>query len=161
MEFQLMETPEAHASSEVQVPTRDGMRAIKDRRRRPTPRFSRFSFYGGRRRSIRRASEKEGAYVDRYGFWSVFAVCWVALMNLGDSVFTLIHLQSGGVEVNPVADKLLQTGQTGFVLFKSVLVAVALLVLVLHKNFRMARFGLWVAAVAYTALNVYHLSLFE
>lgn len=99
--------------------------------------------------------------MDRYGFWSVFAVCWVALMNLGDSVFTLIHLQSGGVEVNPVADKLLQTGQTGFVLFKSVLVAVALLVLVLHKNFRMARFGLWVAAVAYTALNVYHLSLFQ
>jgi hypothetical protein len=44
--------------------------------------------------------------------------------------------------------------------WKSLLIAVALLVLVLHKNFWMARVGLWIAAEAYTLLNVYHLTLF-
>ena len=36
----------------------------------------------------------------------------------------------------------------------------ALGVLVLHKNFALARIGLWLAAGGYTLLNLYHLTLF-
>lgn len=136
-------------------------RAVPDRRNRPTPRLSRYSLVGGRRRGMRRTVEREGSYVDRYGPLSILAVLWVALMNAGDSFFTLIHLQAGGIEVNPVAAELLRTGRFGFVFAKSTLVAVALLVLILHKNFWMARLGLWIAALSYTVLNLYHLSLFE
>ena len=52
------------------------------------------------------------------------------------------------------------TGREGFVLIKSVLIGTAILVLCLHKNFVLARIGIVVAAASYTALNVYHLSLF-
>ena len=69
---------------------------------------------------------------------------WVALMNVGDSFFTLLHLQDGGIELNPVAEMLLQTGRTGFVALKSFLITVPLVVLCLHKNFSLARIGLWV-----------------
>ncbi len=131
-----------------------------DRRRRPTPRFSRYTFVGGKRRRVRRPEELEGSFVDRYGWGMVIAILWVAMMNVGDSYFTLVHLQSGGIELNPVAEELLRTGRAGFVIWKSALIGLALVVLTLHKNFWLARFGLWVSAGAYTLLNLYHLSLF-
>ncbi|MEL6715603.1 MAG: DUF5658 family protein, partial [Planctomycetota bacterium] len=79
---------------------------------------------------------------------------------IGDSFFTLVHLQAGGVEVNPIAAALLKTGRFGFVFSKALLIAGALLVLALHKNFQLARLGLWLATTAYTLLVGYHLTLF-
>ena len=131
-----------------------------DRRRNPTPRLSRYSLFGGRRQGAQRVEEREGAYVDLYSPWVLFWVTWVALMNIGDSFFTLVHLQAGGVEVNPVAAAMLRTGRLGFVFIKAALIGAALLVLTLHKNFQLARWGLWVSTAAYTALVIYHLTLF-
>lgn len=132
-----------------------------DRRAQPTPRLSRFSFFGGRRRGPRRLEEQEGSFIDVYskGLW--LTVLWVALMNVGDSYFTLIHLQAGGVELNPIATALLGTGRLGFVLIKSLLIGVALCVLCIHKNFFLARLGIWIATGAYTLLFLYHLALFS
>ncbi len=131
-----------------------------DRRRRRTPRFSRYMFSGGRRRRVRRDEEQEGSFVDVYEPGLLFALLWIALMNTGDSFFTLVHLQNGGTEVNPVAAILLETGRTGFVVLKSTVIASALCVLCIHKNFQLARLGLWTAAGAYTLLCAYHLLLF-
>lgn len=129
-----------------------------DRRNRPTPRLSRFTFVGGRRRDNRRGGN-ENTFVDQYSFrlWGLLA--WIALMNVADSFFTLIHLQSGGIEMNPFAAMLLETGRTGFVASKSFLITAPLLVLCLHKNFPLARLGLWAAAGTYTVLLGYHVSL--
>jgi hypothetical protein len=132
-----------------------------DRRRRATPRFSRYSFVGGRRREVRRGHEAEGTYVDLYGAKLLLALLWVALMNVGDSFFTLVHLQAGGIELNPIAEQLLETGRFGFVFWKCLLIGMALFVLALHKNFRLARVGIWVAAGSYTLLVGYHLLLFR
>jgi hypothetical protein len=132
-----------------------------DRRKRPTPRLSRYALWGGRRRAPRRSSEREGAFVDLYHPRLFLVVLWVALMNIGDSFFTLVHLQAGGVELNPVAKMLLTTGRWNFVFVKSILIALALIVLAVHKNFHLARVGLWTAAGTYTCLVVYHLLLFR
>jgi hypothetical protein len=131
-----------------------------DRRQGKTPRLSRFSLSGGRRQGVRRGNEQEGSFVDLYGSGLLIALMWIAVANVADSFFTLIHLQNGGSEVNPVADILLRAGLMKFVLLKSALVGVALLVLCMHKNFRVARIGLWAAAGAYTLLIAYHLALF-
>jgi len=147
------------AGAEV-LPNGVKRRRSPDRRVRPTPRFSRYSLLGGRRKGAQREQEQEGLYVDLYSQWVLFWVLWVALMNIGDSFFTLVHLQAGGVEVNPVAAAMLRTGRFGFVFIKAVLIGCALLVLTLHKNFQLARVGLWVSTAAYTALVIYHLSLF-
>lgn len=138
----------------------DGGARRFDRRRAPTPRLSRWTFYGGRRRSVRRGEEREGSFVDVHGVRLWCLVLWVALMNVGDSYFTLIHLQAGGIELNPVAEALLGLGRSGFVFTKSTLIALALVVLAIHKNFFLARIGLWTAAGTYTLLVAYHLSLF-
>lgn len=131
-----------------------------DRRQRRTPRFSRYMITGGRRRHVRRTEEREGAFVDAYDPILLFGLLWIAFMNAGDSFFTLVHLQNGGTEVNPVAAMLLGTGRTGFVLLKSGVIAAALCVLCVHKNFHIARIGMWTAAAAYTLLFAYHLALF-
>jgi len=131
-----------------------------ERRQAPTPRLSRYSLRGGRRRWSRRDEEREGSFVDLYGLKLFGLVLWIALMNIGDSYFTILHLQGGGIELNPVAAALLQTGRGSFVLVKSLLIALALVVLAIHKNFYLARIGLWTAAGTYTALLLYHLSLF-
>lgn len=130
-----------------------------DRRKRPTPRFSRYTLFGGRRRRGRRDGEDEGSFVDQYSGRLVAIMVWIALMNAGDSFFTLLHLQAGGIELNPVADAMLETGRIGFVSLKSLLITVPLIVLTLHKNFPLARIGIWTAAGAYTALLAYHLTL--
>ncbi len=137
------------------------LRNQPDRRREPTRRLSRFSFLGGRRRAARRDEEREGNFVDRYSIRLLALILWVALMNIGDSYFTLVHLQAGGVELNPIAAALLGTGRVGFVFVKSFLIALALCVLCIHKNFFLARAGLWIAAGSYTLLFAYHLSLFR
>lgn len=142
------------------VQGRTFVRTRTDRRQRPTPRLSRYSFVGGRRRTVQRSDEREGAFVDVYSGWLLLLLLWVSAMNVADSFFTLVHLQAGGVEVNPVAAQLLTTGRFGFVFLKAALISAALLVLTVHKNFSLARTGLWLSTVAYTALVIYHLSLF-
>lgn len=132
----------------------------QDRRAHPTPRVSAWAFGKGRRRAARRREERGGSFVDLYSPRLVFLIGWVALMNIADSGFTLVHLQAGGRELNPVADWMLTTGRLGFVAVKSTLIAVALLVLAMHVNFPLARMGLWVSAGAYTLLVGYHISLF-
>ena len=132
----------------------------EDRRKEPTPRFSRYTLFGGRRRNVRRDYEGEGSFVDRYTASMILAIIWITLMNIGDSFFTLTHLQAGGIELNPVAAALLESGRAGFVIWKALLIALALGVLTLHKNVALARIGLWLAAGGYTLLNLYHLTLF-
>lgn len=135
-------------------------RRVPDRRVVPTQRLSRYSLFGGRRKGAQRSQEAEGQYIDLYSPWVLAWVLWVALMNTGDSFFTLVHLQAGGVEVNPVAAAMLRSGRFGFVFLKAFLIGCALLVLTLHKNFRLARVGLWMSTLAYTALVIYHITLF-
>lgn len=132
-----------------------------DRRKNPTPRLSRYSLWGGRRQNARRSKEGPDTFVDVYGRRLFLLVLWIALMNVGDSFFTLVHLQAGGVEINPVARLLLATGRWNFVFVKSILIGLALIVLAVHKNFHLARVGLWTAAGTYTCLVAYHLLLFR
>ena len=155
--------PQSAARTEPHAPSGDETVVLRgrDRRRAPTPRVSRYALRGGRRRQIRRPMEVEGSFVDVYSFRLWCMVLWVALMNLGDSFFTLVHLQSGGIELNPVAQGLLMTGRWSFVFAKSFLIGLALVVLVVHKNFFLARIGLWTAAGTYTLLVGYHLLLFQ
>jgi hypothetical protein len=155
-EHDARQRPRPAGGSDAQWGPRD-----RDRRRQRTPRFSRFSLFGGRRRRARREHELEGSFVDLYGqrLWAL--ALWTALMNAGDCFFTLVHLQAGGTEVNPIAAMLLGTGRFGFVVWKSLLIGLALLVLVQHKNFTLARFGLWTACGGYTLLFLYHLLLFR
>ncbi len=127
----------------------------RDRRMRPTPMLSRFSFVG-RRRGFRRQGEGMNAYVDRYGFGILAVSAGIMILCALDALFTLLYLQKGGSELNPVMDAAIRLGVVPFVSIKCALTIAGVLFLCLHKNFRFVR-GLLVGVLGlYLALLGYH-----
>jgi hypothetical protein len=78
------------------------------------------------------------------------------LLNILDAFLTLRWLSLGGSEENPLMERLLESGDFLFLLQKCFVVGVLLLVLIVHRNFALARAGLWVIFGLYAALLVYH-----
>ena len=129
-----------------------------DRRTAPTPIWS--AFLGLRRRqSGRRAGEGEGIYVDRFSRRDVLLVIAILVFNVFDAFFTLCWLHRGGAEGNPVMAWLLELGVGPFLVQKCFIVGGSLLLLVVHKNFRLARIGLRSLATVYSLLILYHFAL--
>src|SRR6185436_870099 len=130
-----------------------------DRRQRPTPMLSRYSFLGGRRHSGRRTGEVENVYVDVYSPRLVLLLLLFFALTVLDSVSTLIYLGKGGQELNPIAQWLIDRGSLFFVVAKGVVSGLCLLFVMLHKTFRPARVALGIGFAFYFALAGYHLVL--
>ncbi|MBI3820355.1 MAG: hypothetical protein HY286_16820 [Planctomycetes bacterium] len=126
-----------------------------ERRSRPTPMLSKYSLWGGRRQS-----RQGDTYTDLYGTRAFVAMLLITILNVLDAFFTLVYLQRGGSEANPIADWLIQLGPATFIFCKTFIMGGALAILCLHKNFSRARFGVLLGASLYVLLTVYHLILF-
>ena len=128
-----------------------------DRRARPTPALSRYSLWGGRRATVRRAEEREGAYVDRHDWNVVLVVLAVLGFNVIDAAATLFFIKEGAaIELNPVADWLMSLGDHVFVWAKTLGIGLILAFLLVSRNFRAARVGLWIVFAIYALLALYH-----
>jgi hypothetical protein len=130
-----------------------------DRRQRPTPMLSRYSFLGGQRQSGRRTGEVENVYVDVYSPRLVVLLLLFFALTVLDSVSTLVYLGKGGQELNPIAQWLIDQGGMFFVLAKGIVSGLCLLFVMLHKTFRPARVALAIGFAFYFALAGYHLVL--
>lgn len=130
-----------------------------DRRRRSTPIFSRWSLLGGRRRGGRRADEQQDVFVDLYSLPLVSLLVFFFFLTVVDSVATLVYLGKGGRELNPVAQWMIDQGAICFVMTKGVLSGLCLMFVLLHKNFKAARFAIGLGLAFYFVLGVYHLVL--
>jgi hypothetical protein len=141
-------------------PSWDGVdrRGHADRREQPTSPWA--AFLGlRRRRHGRRDGEGHDIYVDVFHRGDVALLVGIFVLNIFDALFTLIWLRRGGAEGNPVMLWVLEIGDWAFLAQKCFVVGLWLLLLVAHKNFRLARLGLWTAASFYTLLIGYHLVL--
>lgn len=134
-------------------------RRTLDRRAAPTPLLSRWSFWGGRRRGDRRAGASVNTYVDVYDSTTAFVLVAIGVLCALDAVFTLMYLQKGGEEANPLMAAVIEWGPRPFILFKCAVTNVGLAVLCLHKNFRWVRTVIGALFAAYVLLFVYHLFL--
>jgi len=151
---------EVHEDTENQTPAE---RRQTDRRHRPTPMFSRYVLFGGRRRHIRRDDEREGAFVDVHGPFVLFVVLAIVALNLMDAFFTLLFLSHGGQELNPVVQWVLDSTwhPWPFILLKTVGIGMACAFLTMAKFFRPARIGLAFVLVGYGVLLGWHLFLLQ
>jgi hypothetical protein len=143
-------TPAAAASQE---------RRFGDRRQRPTPMLSRYSFVGGRRAGSRRKEDDSSVFVDVYGGRLFTLALAIIGLNLLDAWFTLLFLAHGGREVNPFVQKVLDCGPFAFIVFKTFGIGICVAFLTITKNFRAARIGLITVFVGYTILLGWHLYL--
>jgi hypothetical protein len=130
-----------------------------DRREQATGVLNRY-WLVGRRRLGRRAGESRNIYVDKYGTWDWVLVLGVLVLSLLDMVFTILHLNAGGTEANPVMAWALALGGHGA--FKVVKIATTVLglgVLLVHVRFKRVRTLLAIAFLVYAGVFVFHIYL--
>ena len=113
-----------------------------------------------RRAGARREGEGDRLYVDQYRASDAALLLGIFLINIADVFFTLHWIARGGTEGNPLMDWLLGQGQMTFIAFKCLAVGTWLLILTVHKNFWLARWGLWCLMTFYSFLLVYHIFLY-
>lgn len=123
--------------------------------------LSRYVVWGGRRRTVRRAEEREGAFVDVHGARLFLVIGAIIALNVLDAWFTLLFLAHGGRELNPFVQVVLELDghPWPFLLFKTVGIGCACAFLTLTKNFRPARIGMAIVFVGYAVLLGWHLYL--
>jgi hypothetical protein len=114
-------------------------RILRDRRRKNTPSFSRFIFFG-RRKAFRRKEDKQrGGYVDRYSSALFFFLVLILGLNLLDALFTTIILDRGGVELNPVVRSVINLYGDRFWVWKFGIVSLSVVLLCIHSKFASAK----------------------
>jgi hypothetical protein len=103
-----------------------------------------------------RRSVDHRSYVDVYDRKDVALLLVIFALNLGDAFFTMLWLERGGREANPVMNFLLDISPAAFIAQKCFVVGLWLVVLMVHKNFRLARIGLKIVLGAYALLFLVH-----
>jgi hypothetical protein len=89
-----------------------------------------------RRRDYRRHQETVNNYIDWYGPWPFVATLIIIILCFVDAFLTLILLSKGAVELNVLMDVLIQKDIQLFAIVKMAGTGIALIVLVMHFNFR-------------------------
>jgi len=127
----------------------------RDRRQQPTSAFSRW-WLVGRRRGGRRGVESDGIYVDRYrpGEWVL--VLGILVLSIADMVLTLLYIQAGGEEANPIMAWALSHGRHAFAFAKMGITSMGIVVLLVHIRFTRVRRCVQAIFVAYCVLMLYH-----
>jgi hypothetical protein len=117
-------------------------RAI-ERREDDRRRFSARTLLGAlflyRRRDHRRHQEHINSYTDWYSPWPLVATIVIIILCFVDAFLTLILLSKGAVELNIFMDILIQKDIQLFTIVKMAVTGTALIVLVMHFNFRVYR----------------------
>ncbi len=134
-------------------------REHSDRRSRPTPMFSRYTFFGRRRRNRRNTDPSRRYYVDWIDGHYLRALITVVLLVLIDCFSTLHIISAGGGESNPLMAMVLELGAGWFVAVKVLSAVWGFLLLAVHRFFPVARLLAAVLLTAYGAVVVYHVYL--
>ncbi|MGD2137049.1 MAG: DUF5658 family protein [Gammaproteobacteria bacterium] len=142
-------------------------RAVEQRRndRRLTSAGTLFgALFLQRRRLIRRDEDKLNSYVDWYGHWPLAATLLIILLCSLDAFLTLVLLEHGAVELNILMAWLIQKDIQTFALVKISVTGLALIILVMHFNFRVykyvsVRYLMYALVPAYSLLIAHEINL--
>jgi len=134
-------------------------RTSKDRRQKPTPPVSRYTFLGRRKTIRRKTDQKQGGYVDRYSSVLLTLLVLIVGFNVLDSLFTMMILDSKGYEVNPIVGAVIDLHGEKFWIWKFGVVSFCLVLLCLHSKFKWTRGVIIVLSSIYLTVVIYQLFL--
>lgn len=132
-------------------------RTVPDRRKKPTPALSRYTFFGRRRMFRRKEDQGRGGYVDRYSSSLFFFLVLLLGLNILDIIFTLMIIDNKGWEVNPIVRSVMDIHGDGFWIWKFGMISFSLTLLCLHSKFRMAKTAILALSSIYFILILYQL----
>jgi hypothetical protein len=134
-------------------------RNLPDRRRKPTTIWGSIIF-GGRRRHVRRESERgQPHYVDHFPWTTFIWILLLVLFTFIDGILTLELLDAGCVEANPLLHFSLGKGPEYFLIVKYLLTVTGLPLLVFFGARNRMRFIFPGFVLLYIVLIVYQLLL--
>jgi hypothetical protein len=114
-----------------------------------------------RRRSSGRRKGDPGGYVDIYdrGSWGIASA--VMVMSFLDAILTVLQIQRGVVrEANPIMNMTLTWGGIyAFFCLKALMTAFALAIIIVHKEWALARYMARMCLWFYLVIMFYHLYL--
>jgi len=113
-----------------------------------------------RRRHLRRDDDQLNSYTDWYGHWPFAATVIIILLCFADAFLTIVLLSKGAVELNGLMDWLIQKDTHIFTVVKMSMTGAALIVLVMHINFRIYKY-VAVRYLIYALVPLYSLLIFH
>ena len=116
--------------------TETDQRDPQDRRKKPTPALSWYTFFGRRRGFRRKSDQEKGGYVDRYSSKLFFFLILIIGLNILDVVFTMMILDNKGWEFNPVVRSVMNIHGDKFWIWKFTIVSLCLTLLCIHSKFK-------------------------
>jgi len=136
-------------------------RIISDRRKRPTPFISRYSFHGGRRKIIRRKEDKKRyVFVDLYSTRLLIILLVLSALSIIDTYFTLSLIRVNlAAEINPIMSFFLGYGSTPFILSKFLFTTIPLFVLCICKNRPITRVLVVLTVCLYLVVIMHELNI--
>jgi len=134
-------------------------RKIEDRRKEPTPSWRFYTFFGRRRRLRRKPDQEKGGYSDRYSPVLFFFIVLILALNILDSLFTMILLDLGGREFNPIVRSIIALHGDQFWIYKFLMVSGSLVLLCLHRGFKLFRGIIIVISSIYLIIVLYQIFL--
>jgi hypothetical protein len=121
-------------SSDVSTEKTD-LRVRKDRRRRRAFPPLRFWLGGGRRRTVRRSTDRQRIVIlDRYSPKLFAVIMGILSLSLLDALLTLYLIAHGSEELNPVMAYFYNKGPLPFIVAKYLFTSVAVLIFVALAN---------------------------
>jgi len=147
----------------LQSETQDEQRPSEQRRqdrRRPSLNTLLGALRQYRRRHSRREEDSVNSYTDWYGHWPFAATLTIILLCFADAFLTIVLLSKGAVELNGLMDWLIQKDVHTFAIVKMTMTGAALIVLVMHFNFRIYKY-IAVRYLIYALVPLYSLLIFH
>ena len=109
-------------------------RRRSDRRTDNKARLKYLLFNGRRERSRRDEDRGKAAIFDRYNPKLFLAITTILVLSILDAVLTLIVIQRGATELNPVMAYFLEFGIPTFIVAKYLLTSIGVFILLIFKN---------------------------
>lgn len=94
-----------------------------------------YLLFNGRRERSRRDEDRGKAFIfDRYNQKLFLAITVILVLSILDAALTLVVIQRGATELNPVMAYFLEHGTPTFIVAKYVLTSIGVLILLIFKN---------------------------
>ncbi len=107
----------------------------------------------------RRDDQQKGGYVDRYDPRILFFLTFVITFNILDALFTMMLLEMGAWEANPIVQAVMDLYGDKFWLWKFSIVSFSLILLCLHSQFRRIRALIISIGFIYFTVVIYQIFL--
>jgi hypothetical protein len=131
----------------------------EERRKRPTPGLSWYTFSGRRERFSKDRDLKKGGYIDRYSARLFLMLVIILGLNVLDVMFTTFILDHEGYELNPLARSAIEAFGDKFWMWKYGIVSVCLILLCLHIKFKGVKTILVTTGTIYFVVVLYQIFL--